>query len=82
MIEKELAEKIRIAVESLPQQCRMVFTLSRFENLSYAEIAAQLNLSVKTVENHMGKALRIMLRHSSRTIQLCEVGLSPTGSIH
>ena len=60
MIEKELAEKIRLVVESLPQQCRIVFTLSRFENLSYAEIAAQLNLSVKTVENHMGKALRIM----------------------
>ncbi len=60
MIEKELAEKIRLAIESLPQQCRLVFTLSRFENLSYADIATQLNLSVKTVENHIGKALRIM----------------------
>jgi RNA polymerase sigma-70 factor (ECF subfamily) len=37
--------------------------LSRFENLKYREIADQLGLSVKTVENQMGKALRIMRTH-------------------
>lgn len=56
----ELEYRIREAVEQLPEQCRMVFKLSRFEELKYAEIAEQLNISVKTVENHMGKALRIM----------------------
>ncbi|MEJ0055136.1 MAG: sigma factor-like helix-turn-helix DNA-binding protein [Bacteroidota bacterium] len=44
----------------MPDQCRTVFQLSRFEELKYSEIAEQLDISVKTVENHMGKALKIM----------------------
>jgi RNA polymerase sigma-70 factor (ECF subfamily) len=56
----ELEIKIHQAMEKLPEQCRLVFKLSRFEELKYAEIAEQLSISVKTVENHMGKALKIM----------------------
>jgi RNA polymerase sigma-70 factor, Bacteroides expansion family 1 len=56
----ELETKIYEAMDTLPEQCRLVFKLSRFEELKYSEIAEQLNISVKTVENHMGKALRIM----------------------
>jgi RNA polymerase sigma-70 factor (ECF subfamily) len=56
----ELELRIKVALNELPEQCRMVFKLSRFEELKYAEIAEQLNISVKTVENHMGKALKIM----------------------
>lgn len=56
----ELETQIEEAVSSLPPQCQTVFRLSRFEGLTYAEIAQQLNISVKTIENHMGKALRIM----------------------
>jgi RNA polymerase sigma-70 factor (ECF subfamily) len=56
----ELEYRIKVAMEELPEQCRMVFKLSRFEELKYAEIADQLNISIKTVENHMGKALKIM----------------------
>lgn len=56
----ELEARIRTAMDALPEQCRLVFKLSRFEELKYAEIAAQLDISVKTVENHMGKALKIM----------------------
>lgn len=48
------------AIDSLPERCRIVFSLSRFEELSYKEIAAKLDISVKTVENQIGKALKIM----------------------
>ena len=40
-----------------------MFSLSRFEDMSYAEIAQHLDISVKAVEKHMGKALRIMRQH-------------------
>ena len=56
----ELEERIYKALNKLPEQCRLIFKLSRFEELKYAEIADQLNISVKTVENQMGKALKIM----------------------
>jgi RNA polymerase sigma-70 factor (ECF subfamily) len=56
----ELETKITQAIQALPEQCRLVFQLSRFEELKYQEIADQLQISVKTVENHMGKALKLM----------------------
>jgi len=60
---KELHAKISEAIEKLPEQCRMVFKLSRFEEMKYSEIASHLDISVKTVENHMGKALKLMREH-------------------
>lgn len=57
---KELEGKIREALNELPEQCRTIFQLSRFEELKYKEIADRLNISVKTVENQMGKALKIL----------------------
>lgn len=59
-INNELEKQIKEAIESLPEQCRLIFRLSRFEELKYNEIASQLGISVKTVENQMGKALKIL----------------------
>lgn len=60
LVAKELRVKIDDALKQLPEQCRTIFQMSRFEELKYREIADKLNLSVKTVENQMGKALKIM----------------------
>jgi len=56
----ELEKKLNIALGELPEQCRTIFQMSRFEELKYQEIADRLGLSIKTVENQMGKALRIL----------------------
>jgi RNA polymerase sigma-70 factor, ECF subfamily len=56
----ELEQCIKNALNDLPEQCRTVFQLSRFEELKYQQIADTLGISIKTVEAQMGKALRIM----------------------
>src|SRR5688572_18595067 len=48
------------ALALLPPQCGVIFKMSRFGKLTYQQIADELGLSVKTVENQMGKALRMM----------------------
>lgn len=55
---KELRELINRAVASLPEQSRKIYQLAWEENLSHKEIAKKLDLSPKTVENHVGIALR------------------------
>lgn len=55
---KELLLQIKAAIQELPEKCREVFLLSREQGLTYKEIAAALDISVKTVENQMGKALK------------------------
>ncbi len=56
----ELEERIEKAVSNLPEQCQKAFRMSRFEELKYQEIADQLGISIKTVENQIGKALKIL----------------------
>lgn len=56
----ELETKIKKSLDKLPGKCKEVFQMSRFEGKKYAEIAAELNISVKTVEAHMSKALKLL----------------------
>lgn len=60
VIKNELEEKIKDAIEKLPEQCKIIFRMSRFDELKYNEIAEQLDISPKTVENQIGKALKIL----------------------
>jgi RNA polymerase sigma-70 factor (ECF subfamily) len=62
LIELELEEKIAEVIESMPEKCREVFKLSRFEYLKNKEIAEKLDISVKMVEKHISKALTILRR--------------------
>jgi len=58
--ENEMIIILRDEIEKLPAQCKKVFKLSRFENFKYKEIALELNISEKTVENHIGNALKTL----------------------
>jgi RNA polymerase sigma-70 factor (ECF subfamily) len=56
----ELKDKIDLAIRNLPDHCRIVFEMSRFEELKNREIADKLGITQKTVEAHLTKALKIL----------------------
>lgn len=60
LVESEIREQIDRAIEELPEKCREIFVLNRFQKLKYQEIAIRLEISVKTVETQMSKALQHM----------------------
>lgn len=55
---RELLSYVNSIVNSLSEKCKVVYKLSREEHLSHKEIAGKLDISTKTVENHLNKALR------------------------
>ena len=66
----ELEEKIVEALGQLPEKCRQVFEMNRFEGMKYSEIASKLEISIKTVENQMSKALKILREQLSKYLLL------------
>ncbi|MGY4536984.1 RNA polymerase sigma-70 factor (family 1) [Mucilaginibacter sp. UYNi724] len=58
--EQELKVAIYKEIDLLPEQCKKVFKLSRFDGLKYKEIAHMLDLSDRTVENHIANALKVL----------------------
>ena len=58
LMENQLQNSLNESLETLPEKCRLIFHMSRFEHLSHKEIADKLNISVKTVENQIGIALK------------------------
>ena len=57
-MDNELQSEVNRAIDTLPPKCKTVFMLSRFEDLSYKEISQKLEISPKTVENQISKALK------------------------
>ena len=55
---KELEDYINSSIDQLPEKCRLIFIMSRFDQMSYKEIAENLDISTKTVENQICKALK------------------------
>ncbi len=60
LIRKDLRKAIGIMIDAMPLKTGLIFRLHKIDGLSYKEIALTLDLSVKTIENHMGKALRFI----------------------
>lgn len=60
LMNSELEAKLHAALNDLPEQCRSIFQMSRFDDMKYREIADKLDISIKTVENQMGKALKLL----------------------
>jgi RNA polymerase sigma-70 factor (family 1) len=58
LITAELAKVINDAIQQLPEQCKIVFKLVKEDRLKYKKVAEILNISPKTVEYHMGNALK------------------------
>ena len=63
---QELENSVSEAIDALPPRCKAVYVLSRYEDKSYKEIAEDLDISVKTVENQMGKALKDIRSYLTR----------------
>jgi RNA polymerase sigma-70 factor, ECF subfamily len=60
LVVKDISIRIDQAIEELPEKCREIFLMNRYEQLKYQEIADKLQISVKTVETQMSKALQRM----------------------
>lgn len=60
---QEMNKVVEETLESLPERCKKIFSMSRFEGLKYREIADKLKISQKTVEANMGKALQAFRRN-------------------
>ncbi len=58
LLAEELEVKIDHAIDKLPTECRKIFLLSRDEGLKYSEIAEKINISIKTVETQISRALK------------------------
>lgn len=66
--QQTLEDALHAAIRTLPEKCRLVFSLSRFEQMSHREISEQLGISIKTIENQITKAMKVLretlVRHS------------------
>jgi len=68
MIEKEMIEKLDRTINSLPTQCKIVYKLIREDQMKYKEAADVLNISVKTLEAHMTRAIKELRKTLNSTI--------------
>lgn len=62
---KEIAAAVDQAISELPPHRRLIFTLSKFDHFTYAEIAEIQSISIKTVETQMGRALKFLRKRLS-----------------
>lgn len=71
---QELKRQVEHTLDALPERSRQIFTMSRFDGMKNREIAEELGISVKVVERHIGRALK-MFRRQLRNVQPLDVRL-------
>lgn len=71
---QELKRQVEQTLDALPERSRQIFTMSRFDGMKNREIAEELGISVKVVERHIGRALK-MFRRQLRNVQPLDVRL-------
>lgn len=76
IVASQLEKNILNALNRLPTQCKHIFELSRYESLKNREIAELLGISIRTVENQMGKALKLMRTYLADFLPLLILFLS------
>ncbi|MGB3464597.1 MAG: RNA polymerase sigma-70 factor [Cyclobacteriaceae bacterium] len=69
-VDEHLIDRLRQAIEELPEKCREVFKLSRFEGMSHKEISAKLQISAKTVERHITRAIKALKSQMGNALNL------------
>jgi RNA polymerase sigma-70 factor (ECF subfamily) len=72
----ELKTQLYKAIDALPEQCKKVFLMSRFDGLKQQEIADKLGISIKTVKNHITHALKQLGKYASRSVVLILMGIN------
>jgi RNA polymerase sigma-70 factor (ECF subfamily) len=72
LLENELEDKIVQSIELLPEKCKNIFKKSRLEGLKHSEIAAELGVSPRTVDNHIANALRHLRLHLREFITISQ----------
>ncbi|MCD6091200.1 MAG: RNA polymerase sigma-70 factor [Bacteroidales bacterium] len=70
LLYNELSVKINKVVEELPENCKTIFKLNRYQGLKYSEIADKLAISIKTVEANMTKALKYLKRQMDEYVHI------------
>lgn len=68
LLEKELKDQIAASVNRLPEKCRIVFKMSREQGLTHKQIASELDISEKTVEAHISKAMKDIRGNLAATV--------------
>ncbi len=67
---KSTENLLQVALASLPPKCKHVFLMAKLHGLKYREIAEQLNLSEKTIENQMSRAIKILRTFAAENASL------------
>jgi RNA polymerase sigma-70 factor, ECF subfamily len=68
LVDEDFRKLINEVYNSLPEQCRNIFYMSRLEEMSYKNISEKLGISVKTVENQVGKALKLVRQYLDKSL--------------